>query len=110
MRYLPSSGATANVVHRDIDLHYIAIRLEVRCLPSSGATANVVHRDIDLHFQSHEFCNVNVKTVKASENFSGVTFIKDDICHEMRQRRNVELRDLDLNFQRHNWKHLSRKR
>ena len=34
----------------------IAIRKEVRYLPSNGATANVVHHDHDLHFQDHKFC------------------------------------------------------
>ena len=33
----------------------IAIRYEVRYLPSIGATANVVHRDLDLHFKVTNF-------------------------------------------------------
>ena len=41
---------------------------EVEYLPSNGATANVVRHDRDLYFQGHEFLNVNIsKTVRASE-------------------------------------------
>ena len=29
-------------------------------LPSNGATANVVHHDLDLNFQGHEFFIVNI--------------------------------------------------
>ena len=38
----------------------IVIIYEVRYLPSNGATANVVYHDLDLHFPSHEFWNVNI--------------------------------------------------
>ena len=32
----------------------IAIIKKVRYLPSNGTTANVIHPDLDLHFQGHE--------------------------------------------------------
>ena len=45
-------------------------------LPSNGATTNVVHHDLDLHFQGHDFWNVNMwKMVRTSEKYSRVTFI-----------------------------------
>ena len=35
--------------------HYYCHKIEVRYLPSHGATANVIHHDFDLHFQDQEF-------------------------------------------------------
>ena len=53
-------------------------------MPSNGATSNVVHRDLGLYSQGHEFWNVNIsKTVRASEQCSGETFIVVDICNRM---------------------------
>ena len=57
-------------------------------MPSNGATANVVHYDLDLYFEGHELLNVNIsKTVRASEKCSSMTLIEVDICHRMRALR-----------------------
>ena len=53
-------------------------------MPSNGASANVVHLDLDLNFQGHDFLNMNIeKTVRASETCSSNTFAVDDIRHRM---------------------------
>ena len=53
-------------------------------LPSYGATANVVHHKFDLYFEGHNIWNMNIlKMVRASKNFSSITLIEVDICHWM---------------------------
>ena len=53
-------------------------------LSSNGATANVVHRDFDLHFQGHKISNENIsKTVRLSKKCSSMSFIEVEICHRM---------------------------
>ena len=60
----------------------IAFRQEAMYLPSNGAIANVVHRDLDTYFQGHKIWNANiVKTVKASEKRAVVTFMEAGIRH-----------------------------
>ena len=62
----------------------IAIRYEVSCLPTNGATANVVHHDLDLHFQGDKSWNVYIlETVTASNKYSSMTFIEVNIWHRM---------------------------
>ena len=47
----------------------IANQYEVMYLPSNGAIANIVHRDLDLHFQCHKISNANIwKSVRTSKN------------------------------------------
>ena len=51
-------------------------------LPSSGAIANVEHRELDLHFQGHIILHFNIsKTVRDSENYLTMTFPEVDIRH-----------------------------
>ena len=79
------SCAIISQMARDSAYITIAIRQEAMYLPSNGATANVVYHDLDLHSQEHEFWNVNIsKMVRASEKCSSVTFIEVDIFHRMR--------------------------
>ena len=66
----------------------------------NGIIANVVHRDLDLHFQVTKFGNaIRQNTVSASEKFSVMTLIEDDICNSQSNRTaaNVVLCEFDLN-------------
>ena len=46
-------------------------------VPSNGAIANIICRDLGLHFHDHEIYHVNIlKTVRASEECSIMTFIE----------------------------------
>ena len=63
----------------------LAIRLEVMYLPSHCATANVVHHDLDLHY-IFEVTNLKrdylKNWVRTGEKCSSMTFIKVDIAIE----------------------------
>ena len=77
----------------------IAKRVEVRYLPSNGATANVVYHDFDLYFQGHEIWNVSILiTVRASEKCSRSTFIEVDIAYRMKPFRMLYSETLTNNF------------
>ena len=62
------------------------IAIAIRYLPSNGVTANVLHRDIDLYFQGHtnseNYIIFNIfKTVSASEICSSKSLIEFDTSH-----------------------------
>ena len=66
-----------------IDWKMQALPLAVRYLPSNGTTANVVHHDC-VHFQGHELLKVNIlQTVRDSEKCSSMAIIEVDIWHRM---------------------------
>ena len=62
------------------------IAIAIRYLPSNGAIANVVHRDIDLYFQGHANSENHIifnifKMESASEKCSSKSLIEFDTSH-----------------------------
>ena len=69
-------------------------------MPSNGATAKVVHIDLDLHFQGHKFRDVDIsKTVRANEKVPKYDFYTGLYLPSNGTIANVVLHDLDLHFQ-----------
>ena len=64
--FFPSNGIIMNVLLCELNLsfHRQIFQVTIRYLPSNGATANVVHHGLDLYFQGHKFLNVNRELAK----------------------------------------------